>query len=311
MAFALIVLSGDVEPNPGFRCLADIKKTRGLKIAHLNIRSLRNKTDSLRLELRNNSIDVLTLSETWLNSTIQDAEIQLPGYTCVRRDRDGHKIGGGIIIYIWDGLPFAVRNDLYNGENELLWIELIRKVCKPTLICCTYRAPDSNLDYFITGLRESFSLLNTDKLEIILLDFNVDYSQRISGCQKLNKQKLNNFMRSLDVSSYYRAHKTYYGMSVIDWLNLCEHWTSHCELWVVSFALSDHSLVFCVVKSGVIKGPPRVVAYRSYKHFDADSFTQDLKNIPWHLVQNDSEIHDAVLTWNELFFWCHWCPCAN
>jgi hypothetical protein len=43
LAFALIALSGDVEPNPSFKCLDDIEKARGLKIAHLNIRSLRNK----------------------------------------------------------------------------------------------------------------------------------------------------------------------------------------------------------------------------------------------------------------------------
>ena len=64
---ALIFLSGDTELNPGFQTLKDIKSTRGLKIAHLNIRSLRNKTDALRLErIHNKTIDILTLSETWL-----------------------------------------------------------------------------------------------------------------------------------------------------------------------------------------------------------------------------------------------------
>ena len=106
--FVLIVLSGDVEPNPGFKCLADIKKMRGLKIVHLNICSLHNKIDSLRLELQGSAIDIMTLSETWLNPTIQDMEIQLTGYTCVRRNREGHKTGGGVIIYIRDGLPFVV-----------------------------------------------------------------------------------------------------------------------------------------------------------------------------------------------------------
>ena len=70
---------------------------------------------------------------------------------------------------------------------------------------------------------------------------------------------------------------------------------------VVSFKLSNHSLVFCVVKSGVIKAPPRIIEYRSYKHFDADSFSQDLNNTPWHLVQNENSIDDAVLTWNKIF----------
>lgn len=49
-ALALITLTGDFEINPGYQTFGDIKSTRGLKIAHLNIRSLANKTDSLRLE---------------------------------------------------------------------------------------------------------------------------------------------------------------------------------------------------------------------------------------------------------------------
>ena len=64
-AMALIILAGDVESNPGFQSIEDIKMSRGLKIAHLNIRSLKNKVDSLCLEgIDKKSIDVLTLSET-------------------------------------------------------------------------------------------------------------------------------------------------------------------------------------------------------------------------------------------------------
>ena len=56
---------------PGQRLLADIKKIRGSKVAHLNVRSLRNKVDLLRQDLTNdNAVDVLTLSKTWLNSFI-------------------------------------------------------------------------------------------------------------------------------------------------------------------------------------------------------------------------------------------------
>ena len=67
-ALALTALAGDIETNPGYQKFDDIKSTRGLKIAHLNIRSLANKTDSLRLQgITNKTFDVLTLSETWLD----------------------------------------------------------------------------------------------------------------------------------------------------------------------------------------------------------------------------------------------------
>ena len=49
LVLALVILAGDVELNPRYQNMADIRKARGLKIAHLNIRSLRHKTDSLRV----------------------------------------------------------------------------------------------------------------------------------------------------------------------------------------------------------------------------------------------------------------------
>jgi hypothetical protein len=67
IASCLILLGGDISqnPGPGYRSLDHIRKSRGLKIAHLNIRSLRHKTDSLRLEgFDTKTFDVITLSET-------------------------------------------------------------------------------------------------------------------------------------------------------------------------------------------------------------------------------------------------------
>ena len=60
LALALIPLSRDVELNPSFLNLDDINMTRGLKIAHFNIRSLRNKTDAICLDgINTKTIDVL------------------------------------------------------------------------------------------------------------------------------------------------------------------------------------------------------------------------------------------------------------
>ena len=49
------------------------------------------------------------------------------------------------------------------------------------------------------------------------------------------------------------------------------------------------------------KGPPRVIEYRSYRHFDVNAFIKDLESVPWHLIENEDHIDDAVMTWNKLF----------
>ena len=188
-AMALIFLSGDIELTPGFQTFKDIKSTRGLKIAHLNIRSLRNKTDALRLEgIDNKTIDILTLSETWLSDSISDTEIELPGFACVRLDRTGVKKGyGGVAIYIREGLSFRLRDDIDTGGHECLWIELIRDICKPTIICCAYRAPDVDLEGFIPSLQSSVPEINFEKSDVILLgDLNVNTMPNSGQSKKTN-----------------------------------------------------------------------------------------------------------------------------
>ena len=161
LALILITLAGDVELNPGFCHLVDVKNTPGLKVAHLNVRSLWNKVDLLRFEWFDNiAIDVLTLSETWLDSNIQDSEICLSGFTLVRQDREGSKSGEGVAIYVRDGLPFCVRNDIDSGENECLWMGLNRaKWNSLTLICCLYCAPNADFTKFIFSLENCMPTL--------------------------------------------------------------------------------------------------------------------------------------------------------
>ena len=84
------------------------------------------------------------------HAKISDTEVNLPGFECVRQDRTGIKEGyGGVAIYVREGLAFRLRNDVNTGGQECLWIELIRDKCKPTLVCCAYRAPDSDFQTFI------------------------------------------------------------------------------------------------------------------------------------------------------------------
>ena len=171
LALALIALAGDVELNPGYRCLEDVRSSRGLRIAHLNIRSLRNKSDSLRLEgLDSRTIDILTLSETWLDDCYEDSHVTIPGYNCIRLDRSGAKEGhGGVAIFVKEGLSFRVRNDLHSAAHECLWIELTRTKCRPILICCAYRAPVFDFTNFISNLEISLAKVNLDKCDFVLL----------------------------------------------------------------------------------------------------------------------------------------------
>lgn len=55
--------------------------------------------------LLDSKISVACFSETWLNLSIPDQAISVPGYHLVRNDRV-YKKGGGIAIYIREGISF-------------------------------------------------------------------------------------------------------------------------------------------------------------------------------------------------------------
>lgn len=63
--------------------------------AHLNISSLFLKFNTLKHILAKELFDILSLSETWLNSSIPDNQIDISG---IRKDRG--TLGGGVAIYL-------------------------------------------------------------------------------------------------------------------------------------------------------------------------------------------------------------------
>jgi len=90
-----------------------------LKCLYVNARSLKNnlKIDELYLYAKQYKLDVIGISETWLNEDILTAEIQLQGYNIYniyRKDRkdDKFKTGVGVILYVKDTLVSSDHKEL-------------------------------------------------------------------------------------------------------------------------------------------------------------------------------------------------------
>ena len=90
------------EQNGNFK----LSTVKGLRICHLNVRSLVNKIDEIRVFCETHLRHVLSLNETWLDSSISDSEIQLHGCSLVRRDKTRRK--GGVLIYVSSNLDYKV-----------------------------------------------------------------------------------------------------------------------------------------------------------------------------------------------------------
>ena len=135
LAANLILLANDVSLNPRPASVPSYQ-VKGLKIYHLNIHSLRNKMDELRLFCNEYKPRVLCLNVTWLDKNISDEELRLTDYNIIRRDRD--RLGGGVAVYIMDHLKLNTEN---SSNIEALWFELIPPVVQQMSAKCGQIVP--------------------------------------------------------------------------------------------------------------------------------------------------------------------------
>ena len=183
--FILVLLSGDVEPNPGPDSVVDNINsshngslemlTNHLSILHLNIQSLLPKLDLIAAE--SEAYDLIIISESWLKPEIRSDSISLTNFhSPFRRDRCDRP-GGGVVIYVRDNIYCKRRSDLELQGLEAVWIELSIKSKKLFKGGC-YRPPNSNAAYFDLLSESIDRAYNTNIIDIFILgDFQLQPSE--------------------------------------------------------------------------------------------------------------------------------------
>ena len=69
--------------------LDDIKEAKGIHIAHINVRSMVNKWELLKMNCMCTNLHVLGISETWLSNRLPCELYMLSSdYTLIRNDRN-------------------------------------------------------------------------------------------------------------------------------------------------------------------------------------------------------------------------------
>ena len=156
-------------------------KKNPINISSLNARSLCNKLPEVSHFLQTNHIHIMAITETWLNKSIPESVVNLPGYQLVfRRDRHTEPQGGGVCMYIANHLPAKYRTDLEHPNLELMWTEiypnpLSQQKHRSLLIGCCYRPPNSPMTFYEHLETTIDKVLETD---IILLgDFYAKHQQ--------------------------------------------------------------------------------------------------------------------------------------
>ena len=143
----LLLLSGDLSLNPGsVQRSPDISSTiweplnkKGLHFLHININSLLSKKEEIRYIANKTKAAIVGITESKLDHTVPDSEVNFPGYDILQCDRNRN--GGGVACYIKKDLCFNTRT-LHCNKIENLVFGILLPKSKAITIGAFYRPPN-------------------------------------------------------------------------------------------------------------------------------------------------------------------------
>jgi len=304
----VLLRSGDIHPNPGptlpetsyntnannSLSTSDASATHHLSFIHYNIQSLMQKIDVLYTGLRD--FDIISLTETWLNSSISSTDILFEGFhQPIRKDRlDSY---GGVAIYVNENIAFKRRHDLELNNVESLWIEVFPSKHKSVLFGLFYRPPSADRSY-MHSIENSIGLARDTQINDIIItgDFN------INTIAELSARTINELCLQYDLTQLINepTHYTEHSSSIIDLIFVSNPNTvllSGTGEPILDQTIRYHCPVFVTLK--FIK-PLRKTFYRHIWRYDIGDYSklrQLMTDTNWgHLKCENVDIYAENIT---------------
>ena len=120
-------------------------KAVNLSLLYYNATSLFPKLDHLKAECSLLNPDIICITEIWLDDSITDNELRIPGFNLVRLDRNHH--GGEVAIYIKSLFLYKI---IFSGNLLECIIVIISSGSCKLCVCLFYRPPNSCADILVS-----------------------------------------------------------------------------------------------------------------------------------------------------------------
>ena len=222
---------------------------RGMHIAHLNLQSMNNKFELVKIQVKKLGFHIFSFSESCLTSSKPDSWVSIEGYNIIRGDRNwnqgnrgGVKKAGGVGFYVRDDLTYSqvgLQQHNHSSEDiECCWIKLIKSNANDIILCMVYRPPSGNAETFCNTLSSTMEDIgNASNKDIFILgDFNINYlDKNDTGFKALHQLELNTGLKQL-IDSPTR------GRNIIDLVYTNSQDVANAG--VLDLNISDHDLIF-------------------------------------------------------------------
>ena len=212
-----------------------------------------------------------------------------------RRHRAENAGGGGVLVYVKEGVCCSRRSDLEHQNIECIWVEIKPINSRPVLVGNIYRPPNSTVlwnEYFEDCIE---NILQEEK-EVYLLG---DINRNLHDSQI--KRVWNDYMEPFGLTQFVSELTRV----TSDSRSLIDHIYSNCPENVKSVHVPKigHFPVFVTRKmhNQIPKESHYTISYRSFKHFDEANFISDLQAVPWDLIKLFEDPDDILEAWTDLF----------
>jgi len=274
--------------------------SKGIKIAHLNVNSLRNKLSEISLVLTMFQISILTLTESKLNKSDITTSLTVEGYNLCRFDNEfGKQYGGGILIYIsqqyaYDYIDYNTLNPniQFPFETEVQIIKFKPPYTREFVLVTIYKPPAvTQLKLFLDALEKMLTEIQKLGLEVIITgDMNIDLFEKSSASiQILNitrtyglKQVISEATRVTNSSSklldhLYVPNITNYSVSGV----------------YRNGGFSDHEMIYVIRKHVKIERiPPLTITTRFWNKVNFDQVTTEVQDVDWTFIASKTSTID-------------------
>ena len=277
------------------------------KLGHINANSIGGfKFHEIRSWLLSGRFDVLTISESKIDETFPDSMFHVDGFRLCRCDRKAG--GGGLLVYVRSDICF-IRVKQIKGLPSQTWssfktesIVVKIKLGKTWItVCGIYRPPSLPKSQWCHELSSLFEAASTLTSTILFAgDFNADVSEpdKPPKNSRTLLDLLDIFNLHCLVTEPTRTSRT--SQTTLD-LILTNNKRNIVASGVVDTHISDHSLVYTILRSLAPRARSRKICFRSLKDFSQEIFVRDMQIVPFHIIDVFDELDDKVYTFEQLF----------
>ena len=257
----------------------------------MNINSLLSKIDELWEIARKTRATVISITESKLDGSVLDGEINIDGYKLVRSDWNRH--GGGVVCYIRSDISFNVRGD-FSSEIENIFFDILLPKTKPILIGILYRPPEQSkfLDNLSTSISQTCSFNEQEVYILGDLNINLINSQKHTP-NGIKRYKEFCSLHGIEQLLTLPTHITKNSSSLLDHV-LTNSADRISQFGIVNVGLSDHQLIYCARKITRTRlNAHKYVKMRSLRYYSEDLYVKKLKEIDFPDYSNFKDINEA------------------